>query len=40
MAVDTKERGAVGCAYYVSAEEKLYFMEDVKLGGVEVMESC
>jgi hypothetical protein len=40
MAVDLQERGTVGCAYYVAREERLYFMEDVKLGGVEVVDAC
>lgn len=40
MAVDVKGRGNVGCSYYVAREEKLYFMEDVKLGGLEVVETC
>ncbi len=39
MAVDIKERGTVGCCYYVAREERLYFMEDVKLGGVDVVEA-
>lgn len=40
MAVDIRERGTVGCSYYVAREEKLYFMEDVKLGGPEVVDAC
>jgi DNA mismatch repair protein MSH5 len=40
MAVDLRERGTVGCCYYVAREEKLYFMEDVKCGGVEVVDTC
>lgn len=40
MAVDVKGRGNVGCSYYIAREEKLYFMEDVKLGGFEVVETC
>ena len=40
MAVDVKGRGNVGCSYYVAREEKLYFMEDVKLGGLEVVDVC
>ena len=40
MAVDVKVRGTVGCSYYVAREEKLYFMEDVKLGGLEVVDMC
>lgn len=39
MAVDVKSRGNVGCAYYVAREEKLYFMEDVKHGGADVVEA-
>lgn len=40
MAVDLRDRGTVGCCYYVARDEKLYFMEDVKCGGWEVIESC
>lgn len=39
MAVDLKERGTVGCCYYVAREEKLYFMEDVKHGGLEIIDT-
>lgn len=40
MAVDIKERGTVGCCYYVSQEEKLYILCDVQSGGKEVIEMC
>lgn len=40
MAVDLRERGTVGCCYYVAREEKLYFMEDVKFGGLDVVDTC
>lgn len=40
MAVDVRERGTVGCSYYVARLEKLYFMEDVKLGGIEIVDAC
>ena len=40
MAVDVTTRGTVGCAYYIAADEKLYFMEDVELGGPDVVEAC
>lgn len=40
MAVSLAERGMVGCAYYVARDEKLYFMEDVKLGGPDVIDAC
>ena len=38
MAVNLTDRGTVGCAYYVAREEKLYFMEDVKLGGPDIID--
>jgi DNA mismatch repair protein MSH5 len=40
MAVDVRDSHTVGCAYYVAREEKLYFMEDVRCGGVDTIESC
>jgi DNA mismatch repair protein MSH5 len=40
MAVDLKEKGTVGCCYYVAREEKMYFMEEVKLGGIDVVDIC
>ncbi|MCJ1471038.1 MutS protein msh5 [Pseudocyphellaria aurata] len=36
MAVDLRDKGTVGCCYYVAGEEKLYLMEDVKYGGIEI----
>ncbi|KAK8216575.1 muts domain V-domain-containing protein [Phyllosticta capitalensis] len=39
MAVDLREKGTVGCSYYVAREEKLYFMEDARLGGVDVVDA-
>jgi DNA mismatch repair protein MSH5 len=40
MAVDMTLRGTVGCCYYVAKDEKLYFMEDIQFGDVEVVDSC
>jgi DNA mismatch repair protein MSH5 len=40
MAIDIKERGTVGCCYYVAQEEKLYILGDVQSGGKEVIETC
>ena len=40
MAVDMRNRGTVGCCYYVVMEEKLYLMEDVTHGGLEVVQAC
>ncbi|KAL9589019.1 MAG: hypothetical protein Q9203_002186 [Teloschistes exilis] len=39
MALDLRDRGTVGCAYYVAREEKLYMLEDVRMGGLEVIQS-
>lgn len=39
MAIDIRGKGIVGCSYYVAREEKLYFMEDVKCGGVDVVDT-
>ena len=40
MAVNLTDRGTVGCAYYVASDETLYFMEDVQLGGPDVIDAC
>ena len=40
MAVDLSPRGTVGCCYYVARDEKLYFMEDIEFGDVDVVDSC
>ncbi|CAN9407683.1 unnamed protein product [Alternaria alternata] len=39
MAVDLTPRGTVGCCYYVARDEKLYFMEDIQCGNVDVIEA-
>jgi DNA mismatch repair protein MSH5 len=39
MAIDMKERGTIGCAYYVTREEKLCLLEDIKTAGVEVIDT-
>lgn len=39
MAVDMRDKGTVGCCYYVAKEEKLYMMDDVKSGGIEVIDA-
>lgn len=40
MAVDLRDKETVGCSYYVASEEKLYLMEDLKHGGIEVIDAC
>jgi DNA mismatch repair protein MSH5 len=39
MAVDMTPRGTVGCCYYVAREEKLFFMEDIQFGNVDVVDT-
>ena len=38
MAVNIKDRNTVGCAYYVAREEKLCLSQDIKMGGLDVIE--
>jgi len=38
MAVDMRDRGTVGCCYYVAAQEALYLMADIKAAGLEVID--
>ena len=40
MAIDLRDRGTVGCCYYIAREERLYLMEDVKSGGIEIIDTC
>lgn len=39
MAVEMKERGSIGCAYYIAREEKLCLMEDIKMAGLEIVDT-
>jgi DNA mismatch repair protein MSH5 len=39
MAVDMKERSTVGCAYYVAREQKLCLVEDIKMAGLETIDT-
>jgi DNA mismatch repair protein MSH5 len=39
MAIDMKERGTIGCAYYVAREEKICLMDDIKMAGLETIET-
>ena len=40
MAVDLGTKGTVGCSYYVARDETMYFMEDVKLGDITIVDAC
>lgn len=39
MAIDMRDRGTIGCAYYIARDEKLYLMEDIKMAGLEVIDT-
>ena len=39
MAVEMKERGSIGCAYYIAREEKLCLMQDIKMAGLEIVDT-
>ena len=40
MALDVKDRGTLGCCYYLADEETLYVMQDIKSGGAEMIDIC
>ncbi|KAH8889520.1 hypothetical protein GQ53DRAFT_825406 [Thozetella sp. PMI_491] len=39
MAIDMKENGTVGCAFYVALDEALFLQEDIHLAGLELVET-
>lgn len=39
LAVDMRDRGTIGCAYYIVREEKLCLMEDIKLAGLDIVDT-
>ena len=38
VAIDVRESGTVGCAYYIASEERLSCMEEAINGGTDVVE--
>jgi hypothetical protein len=40
VALDMRDKGKVGCAYYVASEERLLCMEEVSGGGVDMVDKC
>jgi hypothetical protein len=40
MGINMLGNGTVGCAYYVARTETLYFMEDVRMGGADIVDAC
>lgn len=39
MAVEMRDPGAIGCAYYIAREEKLCLMEDIKMAGLDIIDT-
>ena len=39
MAVEMKEHGGIGCAYFSARNQRLYLLEEVALGSLEILES-
>lgn len=39
MAIDMKENGTVGCAYYIAVDEALFLQEDIAVAGLEFVET-
>ena len=39
MAVEMRERGTIGCAYYVAREETLYLVEDIKMASLDIVDT-
>ena len=38
MAIEMKEHGTIGCAYYAAREEKLYLVEDIKFASFDTID--
>ncbi|KAI0012933.1 muts domain V-domain-containing protein [Xylariaceae sp. FL0662B] len=39
MAIDMKDNGNLGCAYYIALDETLYLLEDVAMSGIDLVET-
>ncbi|KAI1407499.1 muts domain V-domain-containing protein [Hypoxylon sp. FL1857] len=39
MAIDMKDNGNLGCAYYVAIDEALFLLEDVPMSGMDLVET-
>ncbi|KAI0140145.1 muts domain V-domain-containing protein [Hypoxylon sp. NC0597] len=39
MAIDMKDNGNLGCAYYVTIDEALFLLEDVAMSGMDLVET-
>lgn len=38
MAIDFRDKYAIGCAYYIAREEKLCMMNDMKMGDTDIVD--
>lgn len=38
LAVDMRDHGTIGCAYYITREEKLCLMQDIKMAGLDIID--
>lgn len=39
-AIDMKDYGTVGCAYFSAEKQRIYLLEDSRSGGRETIEAC
>lgn len=39
MAVDMRDRGTIGCAYYLAREEKLCLIGEIKMAGLDIIDT-
>ena len=38
MAIEMKDRGTIGCCYYVAAREAMFLMSDAKSAGLDIVD--
>ncbi|KAK6958086.1 hypothetical protein Daesc_000879 [Daldinia eschscholtzii] len=39
LAIDMKENGSLGCAYYIAIDETLFLLEDIAMSGMDLVET-
>lgn len=39
-AIDVKDHGTIGCAYFSAEKQRIYLLEDSRSGGRETIEAC
>lgn len=40
MAVDMRDKGTVGCCYYLAVRETIFLMVDIKSAGLDIIDLC